>query len=130
VFVYFSGVFHESKVLNTKALPLCVVACQCQAETDIALPTLTRPPTLFRMSGPGGDSLNSAILSVSATVRFRSLPGRPDFAVRLVSESARLRFGSASPHVDDLTSNEGRQSTLHAVSIHPADGRTDSCHTR
>jgi hypothetical protein len=40
---------------------VAVVACLCQAETDSALPTLTRPPTLFRMSGRGGDSLNSAI---------------------------------------------------------------------
>jgi len=61
LFVYFSGILHELKVLNIKGTPPTPSLRVCQAESDSTLPTFTRPPTLFRMSGPGGDSLNSAI---------------------------------------------------------------------
>lgn len=37
--------------------------------------------------------LELTVLSVSTAIRFPSLPGHPDFSVRFVSESARLRFG-------------------------------------
>jgi len=61
LFVYFSEILHELKVLNIKGTPPTLSLRVCLAESDSALPTFTRPPTLFRMSGPGGDSLNSAI---------------------------------------------------------------------
>ena len=54
--------FYISESVKYKShFPYAVDACLCQAESDSALPTFTRPPTLFRMSSPGGDSWKSAI---------------------------------------------------------------------